>query len=177
MASQQELTDERNARFLALLEPIYADCQRWALSLTGNREDAEDVLEESILLALKSVGQLKNDKAFKTWMFRIMSRSHLMLIRSRKRPVDFMDQEQLAVAVPGTPDKAPLRDRSEGLKAVLAKLAPEQRQALVLFEVHELSIREVSQVMEKNETAVRVLLHRARHRLAELLRQAGIEPQ
>jgi RNA polymerase sigma-70 factor (ECF subfamily) len=175
MDSQQGLTDERNARFLALLEPIYSDCQRWAMSLAGNREEAEDVLEESILLALKSLHQLKNDAAFKTWMFSIMRNAYRMWLRSR-RPVEFMEQEQLIRSSPGTADQSPRRDRGDVVRQVLERLAPEQRQALVLFEVEGLSIREVSQVLGKNETAVRVLLHRSRHRMAELLKQAGIEP-
>jgi RNA polymerase sigma-70 factor (ECF subfamily) len=58
----------------------------------------------------------------------------------------------------------------------LEQLSPEQREALVLFEVHGLSIREVSEVLGKKEGAVRVLLHRARERLEELLRKAGINP-
>jgi RNA polymerase sigma-70 factor (ECF subfamily) len=170
------LTDERNARFMALLEPVYRDCQRWAYSLAGNTVDAEDVLEEGILTALKSIHQLKNDEAFKTWMFRILKNTHRMQLRSRKRPVDFLDQGELDKQALGKRGDEERGETAELVHKCLAKLAPEQRMALELFELHELSIREVAQVMGKAETAVRVQLHRARSRMAEMLRAAGLDP-
>jgi RNA polymerase sigma factor (sigma-70 family) len=174
MTSQRELTDERNTRFMALLQPVYRDCQRWAYTLTGNAVDAEDVLEEGILTALKSIHQLKSDEAFKTWMFRILRTTHLQLLR-RKNPVDLLEAGELDKQASVAPD----HQRSETAELVhgaLAKLAPEQRMALELFELHELSIREVANVMGKAETAVRVQLHRARSRMAEMLRAAGLDP-
>jgi RNA polymerase sigma factor (sigma-70 family) len=176
MTSQRELTDERNARFLALLRPVHRDCQRWAFTLTGNQVDAEDVLEEGILTALKSLHQLKNDEAFKTWMFRILQTTWHMQIRSRRRPVDSVEPAELEQRLPGVASEAERGERASIVHQALGKLAPEQRQALVLFELHELSIREVAQVMDKNESAVRVLLHRARGRMAEFLRASGIAP-
>lgn len=175
MASQRELTDERNARFLALLEPVYRDCQRWAYTLAGNQVDAEDVLEEAILTALKGLHQLKNDDAFKTWMFRIVTNTFRMQLRQR-RAVDSMEPADLEqhTATPGGMERS---ERARLVRQVLMRLSPEQRQALELFELHELSIREVAQVMGKTNGHVRVLLHRARPRLAELLREAGIGPE
>jgi RNA polymerase sigma-70 factor (ECF subfamily) len=174
MTSQQELTDERNSRFMSLLQPVYRDCQRWAYTLTGNGVDAEDVLEEGILTALKSIHQLKNDDAFKTWMFRILRTTHLQLLR-RKNPVDLMEAGELDRHASGAGDMQ-RSQTAEVVHAALSKLAPEQRMALELFELHELSIREVAGVMGKAETAVRVQLHRARSRMAEMLREAGLDP-
>ena len=177
MTSQQELTEERNSRFMALLEPVYRDCQRWAYTLTGNGVDAEDVLEEGILTALRSIHQLKNDEAFKTWMFQILRTTWQMEIRRRKRPVDSYEPEELNRAAPGTGDRTGQSETADLVRGALNRLAPEQRMALELFELHELSIREVAQVMGKAETAVRVQLHRARARMAEMLREAGLAPE
>ena len=176
MTSQQELTDERNSRFMALLDPVYRDCQRWAYTLTGNGVDAEDVLEEGILTALKSIHQLKNDDAFKTWMFRILTTTWRMQLRSRKTPVEMLEPGELDRQAPGKPGDEVRNETAELVHSALARLAPEQRMALELFELHELSIREVANVMGKAETAVRVQLHRARSRMAEMLREAGLDP-
>jgi len=175
MTSQQELTDARNARFMNLLQPVYGDCQRWAYTLTGNQVDAEDVLEDGILTALKSFHQLKNEDAFKTWMFRILRTSALQRHR-RASPAELLEPVELDRQAPGRESGIAQRETAELVHGCLAKLAPEQRMALELFELHELSIREVAQVMGKAETAVRVQLHRARIRMAEMLREAGLDP-
>jgi RNA polymerase sigma-70 factor (ECF subfamily) len=176
MTSQRELTDERNSRFMALLQPVYRDCQRWSYTLTGNGVDAEDVLEEGILTALKSIHQLKNDDAFKTWMFRILTTTWRMQLRARKNPVEMMEPAELDRQAPGKIGDEARSETAELVHKALARLAPEQRMALELFELHELSIREVANVMGKAETAVRVQLHRARSRMAEMLREAGLDP-
>lgn len=175
MASQQELTDERNRRFLALLKPVDSDCQRWAFSLTQNREDANDLYAQSILIGLEHIHQLKKESAFKTWMFRIISNAHRFMIRQRKRQPEPLEQEKLEWAAPRQEDWTEQLDQRTMVARVLSQLSPDQRRALVLFEQHGLSIREVSEVMGKKQTAVRVLLHRARQRMAELLKKEGIE--
>jgi RNA polymerase sigma-70 factor (ECF subfamily) len=175
MASRQELTDERNRRFLALLKPVDGDCQRWAFSLTQNREDANDLYAQSILIGLEHIHQLKKESAFKTWMFRIISNAHRFMVRQRKRQPEPMEQEKLDWAAPREEDWTRQIDQRAVVAKVLNQLSPDQRRALVLFEQHGLSIREVSEVMNKKETAVRVLLHRSRQRTAELLKREGIE--
>jgi RNA polymerase sigma-70 factor (ECF subfamily) len=177
MSLQQELTDERNRRFLALLKPIDADCQRWAFNLAGNVQDAEDVYAQSILTGLEHIHQLKNDAAFKTWMFRVILNTHRQRIRQQKRVPEPMEQGALERAGPRDDEWEERSERSAVVRRALQKLSPDQRQALVLFEREELSIRGVSEVMGKKEGAVRVLLTRARTRMVELLKKEGISPE
>ena len=72
MVLQQQLTDERNARFLKLFKPVKADCERWVMHLAQDATVAEDMLQQAILMGLQSIHQLKNDIVFKAWMFRII---------------------------------------------------------------------------------------------------------
>lgn len=173
MDLERELTAQRNARFEALLEPIYTDVQGWSFYNAKNQADAEDLLATSLLTALKNLHQLKNDGAFKTWMFRIISNTWKMKLRSR-RPEDPVDPTEMPVVPASTESGAELAERARIVRTALGKLSGEQRDALVLFEVHGLSTREIAGVLGKQEVAVRVLLHRARARLAELLKAAGI---
>ena len=176
MASEQELTAARNERFLALLEPVYRDCQRWAYNLTQDASEAEEILAQSVLLGLQGIHQLKNDGAFKAWMFKIIANAFRHYLRSKRREAGTVDPETLP-RYAARDDRWTEQAEQAGLvRRMLGRLAPEQRQALVLFEVHGFSIREVSAVLGKKEGAVRVLLHRARERLAALLRQEGVEP-
>jgi RNA polymerase sigma-70 factor (ECF subfamily) len=177
MASWQELTHERNRRFLALLKPVYRDCQRWAYSLTQNFDDAEDVLSQSIMTALEHIHQLKTEAAFKTWMFRIIVNTHRLMLRQLKRSPEPMDEDKLERASPRDDQWVERSERAAVVRRVLNRMSPDQRQALVLFEREGLSVREVSEVMGKKQGAVRVLLSRARVRMAELLRREGIDPE
>lgn len=177
MASQQELTRERNQRFLSLLRPVYSDCQRWAYSLTQNVDEAEDVFAQSVLTALEHIHQLKNEAAFKTWMFRIIVNTHRLMLRQLKRIPEPMEQEKLERSAPRDDQWVERSERAAIVRRVLNRLSPDQGMALVLFEREGLSIREVSTVMGKKQGAVRVLLSRARARMAELLRREGIDPE
>jgi len=174
MASEQELTNARNERFLRLLEPVYRDCQRWAYNLTQDAIEAEDLLAQSILLGLQNVRQLKNDGAFKAWMFRIIANAFKHHLRSKKRQAEAVDPEMLPRFGPRDDRWTERAEQADAVRRVLMQLAPEQRQALMLFEVQGFSIRETSEVLSKKEGAVRVLLHRARERLAVLLKKEGI---
>jgi RNA polymerase sigma-70 factor, ECF subfamily len=176
MASQQELTDARNSRFLSLLRPVETDCKRWALSLTRDEHTAADVLSQAILMGLEAVHQLKNDGAFKAWMFRIIVNAFRMQLRSGKRNPEAMDPEVIPLHSPRDDSWVERDDQAKVVHSALSQLSLEQRQAIMLFEMEGLSIREISGVLDKNEGAVRVLLHRARQRLEELLRKAGIDP-
>lgn len=170
-----ELTEVRNQRFQTLLEPVYLDLQRWALSLARNEADAGDLLSQALLLGLTNLHQLKNDGAFKAWMFRIVKTTWQMQLRSRKRPVDSTDPGDIARIPAQGAELSGTSERASLLRSALDKLSPEQREALLLFELEGLSTREIAGILGKQETALRVLLHRARVRLAALLREAGIE--
>lgn len=176
MDLQRELTDQRNARFLSLLKPVLEDCRRWALHLTQNQADAEDVLSDSLTSALVSLPQLKNDGAFKTWIFRIIANTHRMALRRGRKPVDSVDPGDLSHVHSGRPDEYVQDERARAVRQALEKLAPEQREALWLFHVQGLSSREVSEILGKQEGAVRVMLTRARDRLAQHLSAMGIAP-
>ena len=176
MVLQQQLTDERNARFLKLFQPVKADCERWVMHLAQDATVAEDVLQQAILMGLQSIHQLKNDIVFKAWMFRIIRNAFLQSLRTGKREPESADPETMAMHSPRDDDWTGRDERSKTVRQLLSKLPPEQRQALWLFEVEGLSIRETSAVMGKSEGAVRVILHRARQRFAESLAEANIFP-
>jgi RNA polymerase sigma-70 factor (ECF subfamily) len=176
MASREELTEQRNSRFLALLKPIHADCQRWAYHLAQNADDAEDILAQSILSALEHLHLLKNERAFKTWMFRIIHNHYRLWIRRLKREPEPVDPEVLPLLGGHVEGWVERSEMTRTLKRALRRLSPDQCQMLVLFEVLEFSIREISEVLGKHEVAVRVTLSRARDRMRVLLEQEGVSP-
>jgi RNA polymerase sigma-70 factor (ECF subfamily) len=169
------MTDDRNERFLALLKPVQGDLERWAYRLAGNKDDAQDILQQAVLSGLTHFSQLRDPSTFKWWMFKIVRRAFAMGLRVGKRLPDPVAPEDLANRI-GSADEQGLGDKARGVREVLKQLSPEQAQALWLFEVEGFSGREISQILGKSEGAVRVLILRAKDRLKDLLRKAGIEP-
>lgn len=176
MTAEHELTEQRNTRFLKLLEPVHKDCQRWAYNLAQDKTIAEDVFSQAVLTGLEHIHQLKNDDAFKTWMFRVIRNTHLLWLRSNKRQASPVDPDVLAGMPYSAESHSHKTDREGLVQQSLEKLSPEQRQGLVLFHLEQLSIKDIAQVMGKKESAVRVLLHRARQRFEKVLKDVeGLE--
>jgi RNA polymerase sigma-70 factor (ECF subfamily) len=169
------MTDDRNERFLALLKPIQADCERWAYRLAGNRDDAQDILQQAILNGLTHFFQLRDQSLFKWWMFKIIRTTFEMGLRAGKRRPEPVAPEDLSNRI-GSADEQDLSDKGRAVREMLKQLSPEQAQALWLFEVEGFSGREISQILGKSEGAIRVMILRSRERLKELLRKAGIAP-
>ena len=135
-----------------------------------------DVFSQAILTGLEHIHQLKNEDAFKTWMFRVIRNTHLLWLRSNKRQANPVDPDVLSGMPHSSESHSHQSDREGLVQQSLEKLSPEQRQGLVLFHLEQLSIKDIAQVMGKKESAVRVLLHRARQRFEGILKDVeGLE--
>lgn len=62
-----------NQTFLAMYETVYMDLYRFALSMMRHTQDAEDAVSEAVISAYENIHKLRNDAAFKSWIFKILS--------------------------------------------------------------------------------------------------------
>jgi RNA polymerase sigma-70 factor, ECF subfamily len=152
-------------------EPLYrryvAHIYSLAFYETRDPHVAEDLTELVFLRALDALPRFREQgegagSTFKVWLYSIARHVIANERRTRRRrPVEVIDA---ALDLPGADDPAAtvvLRLEAErAMRAVMA-LPDERRQALLLRLVHELSAREIGQIMGKSEGAVRVLIHRA----------------
>jgi RNA polymerase sigma-70 factor (ECF subfamily) len=150
---------------------------RTILSITQNREDAEDAMQETFLRAYLAIGKFEGRANFYSWLTRIAINSGLMVLRKRRVRAAFLidlpydpQEEEVALdfkdASP-TPEQS-YRDKQEHLKLVKAiqRLGPRLR---VVVEEHlgqDGSLREVARTLDISEAAVKSRLYRARKRLA-----------
>ena len=72
-------------------------------------------------------------------------------------------------------EKVFLNERKNNLKKAMEKLKPEYQSAVYLADIEELSYKEIGQIMKKTESGVKVLIHRARKSLEEILRKEAIK--
>jgi RNA polymerase sigma-70 factor, ECF subfamily len=140
-----------------------------AYRLLGQREDAEDLVQDAFLAALEKIDTFQAGRSFAPWFYRILVNRGLNSRKSRSlRRMDALPAEISDVS------RSPLRDTEraelrERLTAVLATLPPRQKSIVELFELEGFSSLEIAEVLGLSDGTVRWHLHQARAKLREAL--------
>lgn len=153
---------------------------RTALRLCeGHEADAEDLLQDTVLRAFNSYGQLREPSAARAWLFTILSRTHLNRVRTRRRRLDMVstDLDELAFEaaladwspVPSPAETAETRQLGEQLRQAVDALPPELRSVVLLVDVEGFAQREVASMQGIPEGTVASRLFRARRQLRAAL--------
>jgi RNA polymerase sigma-70 factor (ECF subfamily) len=140
---------------------------RWAAQLGGPTADIEDITQEVFLVVNRRLGDFRGDSRMSTWLFGITSKVAANERRRRKLRhwwFKLMPDagETTPVVADGALEQLETRQRRLLFHRALDRLNERQRRALVLFELEEMSIDEVSEHLGLRPGNVRVLLHRAR---------------
>jgi RNA polymerase sigma factor (sigma-70 family) len=138
---------------------------RYCLTIVREAEDARDALQATMLAAYRSLDDGSRDIALRPWLYRIAHNESVTLLRRRRLHEDIEDaalpaSDSLEAYVAG-------RERVAELWSDLARLAPRQRQALVLHELHGLRHREVAAVLGITTPAAKQAAFEARRVLVE----------
>jgi RNA polymerase sigma-70 factor (ECF subfamily) len=153
-----------------------------AQRMTRNREDAEDVVQQSFHKAFIHLKKFQGESLFSTWLTRIAINEALMLLRRRRgtREVAIAesnteDETALPLDVPDggpNPEDSFLRREQERiLSAALNQLTPGMREAIELRELGELSTGETAKVMGLSVGAVKARVFHGRRKLRETLKR------
>ncbi len=139
-----------------------------AFMMVSRREDAEDIVQETLLAVHQGLGKFEGRSAFKTWAVGILMRQAAMHLRKRTMKIGSL--EGVEPMDKGAGNQARQADARIDLAQILAKVSVEHREVLVLREIQGLSYDEMAQVLEVPRGTVESRLFRAR---AELKRAAG----
>ena len=170
-------TGDRDA-FRVLVERHSRSLFRLAFRMTGNQQDAEDVVQDSFLRAYKQLDRFDERASFGTWVYRIAVNCSLDLVRSRKRrnehvaPAE-LEMEDPILSLPShdpTPDRMALsgevRDR---VAEAMTELSASERTAFVLRHFEGMRIEEVSRVLGCQPGAAKHSVFRAVQKLRRAL--------
>ena len=159
------------AAFHTLVDRHAPALYRLARSLSATEHDAEDVLQETLMAALRGAAAFDGRASVKTWLARILMRQAARAWNRERRsraalPLDMCEPH--ATSSGGT---ALAVDRRIDLAAVLARLPEDHRQILVLREVEQLSYAEIARVLNVPIGTVDSRLHRARREMRARLEE------
>ncbi len=158
---------ERQERFLRLLMPVYERLARFARALVNDREDARDLISDTVLAALEQLDDIREDKAFLSYVFTIARR---LAKRYRTRAKLFGEyDEEAAEQIHDTQASPETSLDVRFLYEALAKLPSKQRDAVILFEISGFSLEEIRDIQGGSLSGVKSRVARGRQRLAKLL--------
>ncbi len=146
-----------------------------AWQLLGNKDDAEDVTQETFLQAFEHLSDFRGDSQISTWLYRIAVNTCMMKLRQRKSVEPLPEDYELAEEI----DWRSVEERillKQQVDRVLARLPEPLRLVLVLREMHELSYDEVAQVLGIPVGTVRSRLFEARRKFAQIWRELFGQP-
>ena len=153
--------------FAALLRETTPALERLALRIVGDRHDAEDVAQDSVLAAWNKLSTFHGKARFKTWVCRIVVRRALDSLRRRRPTAPILDLHAARAADPIA--RASGRELEDLLRGAIDRLPPVQRATLLLRADQGLSYEEIAYVLGSTRNAVRANLVVARKRLAREL--------
>jgi RNA polymerase sigma-70 factor, ECF subfamily len=167
--------------FRVLVERHSRSLFRLAFRMTGNQQDAEDVVQESFLRAYKQLAKFDERASFGTWLYRIAANCSLDLVRSRKRRNEHLappsesaaEVEDPVVSLPSTapnPERMALSSEvRERVALAMRDLSPTERTAFVLRHFEGMCMEEVGRVLECQPGAAKHSVFRAVQKLRRAL--------
>lgn len=158
--------------FAQLVDALYPRSLRFALHMVGNREDAEEAVQDAFVRVYHSLGRFRDDARFEPWMFRILANRCRSLIEKRRRHTVVIQYGEVPErgALVSTQEE---RDWTEEINKILVTLPAEQREAFLLRHVEDMAYEDIAAVTGVGLSALRMRVKRAcdalRARLSEVI--------
>ena len=148
--------------------------------MLGNRHEAEDIAQEAFIRAYVNIKSFNQDLKFSTWLFRIATNLCIDRIR-KKKPDYYLDAEvsgtdgltmysQLASNSPLPEQELESLELQDSVQKEILKLPEKYRSVIVLKYIEELSLNEISEILELPLGTVKTRIHRGREALRQQLR-------
>lgn len=162
-----------------------------AYRMLGNKEEAEEVVQETLIKLLQSLDRFRNQSSLRAWIFKIAHNVSIDRIRARKRrasaqifsfnPLSTLTKsgkdggeekgviQQIADDKPTPENLIDLKEQSKVIQETLNKLPESQRAVLILHDIEGLAYQDIADIVDASIGTVRSRLHYGRLKLKELL--------
>jgi RNA polymerase sigma-70 factor (ECF subfamily) len=168
-------------RLIDLLRPFHDRAAATARRLSRSAEDGDDLFQEAVIRAYEKFSTLRDESRFRPWFYSVLLSVH----RNRSRrgfwrrflSMERKDGKSIDVAGEDGAIWDETRRGAERVSRALAGLPPEQREAVVLFELEGFSIEEIAAIQRVSVSAVKSRLSRGRERLRRHYERLGFRSQ
>ena len=157
---------DRHRRFDRVVGTLRQDLYRYAVWLSRDKAIAEEIVQEALLRAWRSLNSLRDDSAAKAWLLTIVRRENARYFaRKRIETVDIDNLTASQSAILAKSDDADI----DGVRQAIFELGEDYREPLVLQVLIGNSTREIAEIMGISQGAVLTRLHRARKRIKSII--------
>lgn len=155
--------------FEEMLDRYQAEIFRYAMQLTRNQADADDLYQETLMKAYRAFERLDGEANYRAWLYRICTNTFLSDRRKRGREEMLDDVQAQAIPAASTDHAGRLdaRDLLQEVSMFVDSLPPKQRVALTLRKYHELEYADIAATLRSSEAAARASVHEALRKLRD----------
>lgn len=130
-----------------------------AVNIVKNKEDAEDIVQNSFIIVLKSLHNFRNESKFSTWLYRIVYHESLRAIKQKSNTIEF------STTLIEPEETIQNNDKEINITKLLSSLNEKEYMAISLFYLKDKSINDIVKITSLSKTNIKVLLHRGRQKL------------
>lgn len=151
-----------------------------ALKVVKDREEAEEVAQDTFIKAYKSLSKFKGDAKFSTWLYKITYNNCMDVVKKQTRRYNVTEIDEVVEnklqSIENTLDGIEREERALIIKECLEFLPEDEKTILWLFYFKELSLKEIQDVTSYSQANIKVKLHRARKRMLSIVKEK-VEPE
>lgn len=161
------MNKSKQDQFLELYEPIHDRFERFCRARVYGDMDFRDLINETLLVAFEKFETLRSKEAFLSFLFGISIR--ILSNHQKKKKEDRFHKEDRTHLIQDKSIDLQGNADVHYLHEALTQLSDDQRECIILFEISGFSIREIAEMQNASESAVKQRLKRGREKLTELL--------
>jgi RNA polymerase sigma-70 factor (ECF subfamily) len=174
---------DAHAQFEQLLQPHLSQLYRLAYRFTGQRDDAEDLVQDLLLKLYPRMAEIESLDNPAPWLARVLYHQYIDRIRRQQRsPLQLMGEEEIAYEIHPDDGAQPSQEmeneiRGRMLQQALNELNEDQRMAVMLHDVEGYSLQEIENILGVTQGTLKSRLSRARGKLREKLQEMEPDSQ
>lgn len=158
-----------NNKFLELYEPVHTPFVKYCRAISGNHDDAQDLVQDTIVTVLSGFDKINDLSAFKNYLFSVAGNLHRKRLRKNKFTGEIDADELMAI-----------RDMNQNPEAAadfrimydkMMKLPQKTSEALILFHISDLSLEDIQTIQGGSLSGVKLRLKRGREKLLKQLNE------
>lgn len=141
-----------------------------AFRICGNKQDAEDIVQNAFVKAFHNLHTFRSDSKFSTWFYRIVYNTAITETRATTYNTEFVDYKQMDTSSYSdfdTMEQIEENERKAIVNEALDKMPGDEGVLLTLYYLEDNSVKEIAQITGLTDVNIKVKLHRARKRFAD----------